>query len=167
MASAGKKGVTLIELVMVIVITGILAGLGAMYISEVVDSWNTVSYRSETVAQTRSAMGRMSRRIRSVKNTTAVTAASAGRLQFVASDGAATNYNLSGGSLLENNAVLATGVAKLNFTYYNATGGNIISPLVAPDETDIRGIGVSLEIVSPVKNKTLNITVYPRNLGDS
>jgi len=62
-----RKGMTLIELVVAIVLTGILAGLGAVIIRQVIDSWNIVSSRAEASSQMNIALSRMSRQIRSVR----------------------------------------------------------------------------------------------------
>jgi len=56
-----RKGMTLIELVVAIVLTGILAGLGAVIIRQVIDSWNIVSSRAEASSQMNIALSRMSR----------------------------------------------------------------------------------------------------------
>ena len=160
-----RKGVTLIELVVVIIITGIIAGLGSMLIKQVIDSWNTVSSRSETVSQMRIALGRMSRQIRSVNNMSAVFNASANSIKFTSNDEMNITYNVSGGNLLENGIVLSTDVARLNFTYYNSTGSVIPTPAVYPHETDISCVNVELEIKSRVKNKVMGVMIRPRNLG--
>jgi prepilin-type N-terminal cleavage/methylation domain-containing protein len=160
-----RKGVTLIELVVVIVITGILAGLGSMVIRQVIVSWNTVSSRSEAAAQMSIALGRMSRQIRSVRDTVSVNSASANGFNFTRRDNMIVAYSVSGTNLLENGIVLSTDVARLNFTYYNFTGSTITNPKVYPQETDISRVGVELEIKSRVKNKTMGIMIRPRNLG--
>lgn len=166
MIRGSQRGVTLIELVMVIAIMGILAGLSAGYINQVVATWQTVSFRMETVSQMRGALDRMSREMRQIKNSTSVLLAGASALRFNAVDNSTIVYNVSGTDLLRNNTVLATGVTRLNFTYYNATGGLLANPAVSPDPTDIRRIAVALEVRSSGQNKSLTVQVFPRNLGD-
>ena len=39
MKPATSKGVTIIELIMVIIIVGILAGVSSLYIKQVIDQW--------------------------------------------------------------------------------------------------------------------------------
>ena len=161
-----RGGVTIIELVMVIVIVGILARLSAGYINQVVSTWQMVSFRMETVSQMRGALDRMSREIRQRKNATSVLTPTANALRFNATDNTTITYNVSGTDLLRNNTVLASGVTRLGFTYYNATGGLLANPDVSPDPTDIRRITVELEAQSAGQNKTLAAQVFPRNLGD-
>ncbi|MCU0651192.1 MAG: prepilin-type N-terminal cleavage/methylation domain-containing protein [Candidatus Omnitrophica bacterium] len=160
-----RKGFTLIEAVVAIVITGILAAFGSMIIMQVIDSWNTVSFRAESVAQGRWAAARMSRQIRSVRNSTNVWTAGPGAFKFTTYDGSNITYNVSSNNLLENNIVLAQDVARLNFTYYNATGGVITSPVVAPSQTNINRLSFEIEIRSGGQSKVMNTSVYPRNLG--
>lgn len=160
-----RKGVTLIELVVAIVITGILAGLGGMLVRQVVDSWNTVSSRSEAAAQMNIALGRMSRQIRSIKDPVSVFIAASDSFKFRRNDGLNITYNVSGSDLLENGVVLSGSVKRLNFTYYNATGAVLPAPDVYPDDTDVRRVGIELEIISRAGNKARSVTVRPRNLG--
>ena len=161
----GRKGLTLIELVIVIVITGILAGLGSIGIRQVIDSWNIVSSRSAAASDMSGALGRMARNIRSVKDQLSVYSASQTVFAFMRNDGVNVTYNVSGNNLLENNIVLSPEVARLDFTYYNATGSSIADPAVYPDATDIARINIELEIKSRVQNKTMGVMVRPRNLG--
>jgi len=74
-----KEGVTLIELVMVIVAVGVIVGVATMYINEVVDLWSFMSFRTDVVNQARLSVARMSREMRQVKNATSVQAAEAHR----------------------------------------------------------------------------------------
>ena len=159
-------GVTLIELVMVIAIVGILAAMSSGYINQVISTWQTVSFRMETVSQMRIALDRMSRDMRQVKNSTSVLLAGANVFRFVAGDDTMVTYNISGTNVLRNNAVLAAGASRLGFTYYDAAGSLLVNPDVSPDKTDIRRITITLEIRSSVENKTMAVQVYPRNLGE-
>ncbi|MFA6383833.1 MAG: type II secretion system protein [Candidatus Omnitrophota bacterium] len=165
-ARTSRRGVTLIELVVVIAVVGILAAMSSGYINQVVGTWQTVSFRMDTVAQMRSALDRMSREIRQVKNATSVYAADSSVFRFVGVDDATITYNISGTNVLRSNAVLATGAARLNFAYYDAEGEALAHPDVFPDATDIRRIAVTLEMRSAAQNKTMTVQVFPRNLGE-
>ena len=150
---------------MVIAIVGIVAGLSSVYINEVIDTYRLVSFRTESVAEMRSALDRMSREIRQVRNSTSVLTAAANSFRFNCADNTTINYNLSGTNLLRNNNILASGIGRLNFTYYNNTGVTVAVPDVYPDVTDIVRIRIELEARSAAQNKSLSVQVFPRNLG--
>ena len=166
MARNAESGLTLVEIVMVIVIVGILAGGSMLYIRQIIELWDFTSFRSEIVAQGRVALGRMSRDIRQIRNSTSVFYANGTRLQFNDTDNVSINYYLSNNiNLMRNNDILAEGVSSLVFSYYNQTNQIIANPLVRPQETDIRRINIKLNIFSGDQNKTLETQIYPRNIG--
>ena len=171
------KGITLIELVMVIVIVGILAGVSSMYIKETIDLWRFLTFRNEVVSGGRMALARMGREIRQIKDSDSIQIAESSRLRFIAldinGDGAddtlefyrnATNSELcrifndspAGGN------ILAGGITSLTFTYYDESN----SPLTTPvsDTTQIYRINIELVIQSGTQTKTLKSQIYPRNL---
>jgi len=158
-----KSGVTLIELVMVVVAVGVIVGVATMYIKEVVDLFSFMSFRTELVSDARLSLARMSREIRQVKNATAIQAADIGRFQFTDINDQAIDYYLSGESLMRNADILAAGVRTLSFGYYNATGTVLAVPVDAYNLTMIRGVSVLADIVSGTQNKVLKTQVYLRN----
>lgn len=157
-----NKGVTLIELIMVITIVGILTTASSLYIKETIDLWRFLSFRSEAVAQGRTALLRMEREIRQIRDNAAVIAASVSQLRFFDINNIDINFNLSGGDLMRNADILASGVNGLTFTYFNSAN-QAISPIVSPT-TDIYRIDISVTIQSGGQSKTLRTQAYPRNL---
>jgi prepilin-type N-terminal cleavage/methylation domain-containing protein len=163
-AKRRQKGVTLIEMVMTIVIVGILAGIGAVYIKGVVDLWDFWSFHSDIVSQGRIAEMRMARDIRQVKNDTSVLIADRSQLQFKDANDLTIGYSLNGANLMRNSDILASGVTNLTFSYFNATSSPLTPlPLSAAGRSDISLVGIVLTIVSGNQNKTLATQVYPRN----
>ncbi|OGX31978.1 MAG: hypothetical protein A3D27_01995 [Omnitrophica WOR_2 bacterium RIFCSPHIGHO2_02_FULL_46_37] len=158
------KAVTLIELIMAITIVGILTTAASMYIKETIDLWRFVTFRSEVAAQVRTALIRMGREIRQLKDALSVYTATAGRFRFDDINANNIDYQLSGSNLMRNADILAGGVSGLSFTYYDADNNAITAPLVSPSNTDIRRINISLSIQSGTQSKTLTTQVYPRNL---
>jgi prepilin-type N-terminal cleavage/methylation domain-containing protein len=164
-------GVTLIELVMVITIVGVLAGASAMYIKETIDLWRFLSFRSEVVAQGRTALIRMEREIRQAVS---VSVASANQLQFTKiGDISSTTFQLTGGNLMRNSDILAANVQSLKFCYYkNYKSPNNNQPVCSPecacsvsgsDLANIYRIVIELKITSGGQSNTLKSQVYPRN----
>lgn len=159
-----SKGVTLIELIMVITIVGILTTVSSMYIKETIDLWRFLSFRSEAVAQGRLALLRMAREIRQIQNDASVRIAETSRFQFDDMSAAMITYELSGSNLLRNSDILASGVSGLTFTYYDTSNQEIASPDVSPNPTNIYRIDISVTIESGGQTKALRTQVYPRNL---
>lgn len=169
-----RKGITLIELIMVIMIVGILTSVSSMYIKETIDLWRFLSFRSELVSVGRMALARMTREIRQVRDDLSVYIAEGSRFQFDDVNGnnitysradASCNYDINGGYLCRNNNILTSGVNSLTFTYYNESNQDITAqpPLVSPEQTDIYRIELTLQIQSGTQTKTLKSQVFPRN----
>ncbi len=169
----GAKAVTLIELIMVITIVGILTTAASMYIKETIDLWRFLTFRSEATAQARTALIRMAREIRQLKNNASIATADASRFRFTALDlnddtldDIVEFYRDAANNELRRifndtpalGDILANSITGLIFTYYNAAGG------VPATLSDIYRINIELKINSGGQAKTLNVQVYPRNL---
>lgn len=165
-----SKSVTLIELVMLIVIVGILAGVSSMYIKETIDLWRFLSYRSEVVAQGRLAVMRMEREIRQVRDKDSILTANSSRFRFIDRSATTIDYQLSGNNLMRNTDVLATGVTGLTFCYYDNNNQSACAPTAAcscspvSDTTVIYRIVIKMDISAGNETKHLETQVYPRNL---
>ncbi len=159
-----SKGLTIIELIMVITTVGILTAAASMYIKETINLWRFLSFRSEAVAQGRSALLRMEREIRQIKDDLSVYAAQPSRFRFDDISNASIDYQLSGSDLTRNAGVLASGVSNLTFTYYDNNNQAIINPDVSPNPTNICRIDINVTTQSGGQSKTLKTQIYPRNL---
>lgn len=179
-----KRGFTLIELVMVIVIVGTLTSVSSMYIRETINLWRMLSFRNEVISIGRMALKRMAREMRQMKLRTQsyepIQEAQAGQLRFVFKDGAVetdVQYSLSGTDLMRNNItvsnndILAKNITGLQFCYYNKTNGNACASgalcactVPTANLADIYRIVVKMDI-SSVENKHLETQVFPRNLN--
>lgn len=158
------KAMTLIELVMVIVIVGVLAGASSMYIKESIDLWRFLTFRNEIVSGGRMALIRIGREMREIKDDASVYTANPSEFEFDDMNNNRINYRLSANNLMRNSDVLANGVNSLTFTYYDTGNNPIATPDVYPDETDIYRIEIALEVQSGDQTKRLESQVYPRNL---
>ena len=65
---------------------------------------------------------------------------------------------------MRNSDILASDVQSLSFTYYDDNGSIIATPLVNPNETDIRRIDISFEFQSSGQTLYYKSQVRPRNL---
>lgn len=160
-----KKGFTLIELVMVIVIIGILAGIGVPMIQQAVDAWSfTSKFQDNAVSQATVVMNRISREMRRLKNDASVTTASAAEFSFTDLDNNSIGFSRSGNTLMRNSDGLADNVTSLTFTYYNDDGNTIGAPIVSPNNTDIRRINVAFAILAGSNTLNFQFQVRPQNL---
>jgi prepilin-type N-terminal cleavage/methylation domain-containing protein len=163
---AGRaRGVTLIELVLVIAMVGALAAVSSMYIKEIFNLWNFASFRNELLVPARISMIRMGREMRQVANETSVFTATANRFRFNDSSSVTIDYSLSGTNLMRNTKILAQGVNNFTLAYFDKNNQPLPSPLVLPNKTDIHSMNVTLGIKSGDQSKNFTIVVYPRNLG--
>jgi Tfp pilus assembly protein PilE len=162
-----KKSVTLIELVMVIIIVGVLAGASSMYIKETIDLWRFLSFRNEITAQGRMSLMRMEREIRQVKDKNSIATANASRFQFTDISNNTIDYQLSGNNLNRTfngtPNILANGVTNLTFCYYK-NDNNPCEPNPA-DLTSIYRIAIKMDITFGSQTKHLETEVWLRNLS--
>lgn len=164
MERLGRKGITIIEFIIVISIVGILAAVSSLYISETINLWQFLSFRNELVSQERMALMRMVREIRQINDDFSVITANAARFQFDDINDNRIDYRLQGVDLMRNTDVLISGVDSLAFTYYDENNTVIGAPVVSPGRTNIYRIEITLTVRFGNQSKTLTSRVYPRNL---
>lgn len=170
-----RKGITLIELIMVIMIVGILTTVSSMYIKETIDLWRFLSFRSELVSVGRMALARMTREIRQVVDNNSISAAELSRLRFTAidldgdgNDDTVEFYRNASSELrrIFNDSpalgdILASNVTSLTFSYYDSANSQLAVPVA--DTTQIYRIAIGLNIQSGDETKALSAQVFPRN----
>jgi prepilin-type N-terminal cleavage/methylation domain-containing protein len=165
-----SNGFTLIELIIVVTIIGVIAGVVGFILLGAVDAWTFKFNRADILADGRLAMNRMVREIREIKILTSVTTATSSEFRFTIDDSGSDvdiTYELDGTDLdrTEDGTtnVLAQDVSALSFTYYDSDGDTISSPAVNPSETDIRRVQVDLTLAKNGENVYLRSQSIPRN----
>jgi len=162
-----KKGFTLIELVVVILVIGIAAGVVGYVLMAAADAWTFKFNRADLLWDGRLAMNRMVREIREVKRATNVTTASASQFRFTNVGDLDITYDLSSTDLnrTEDSTanVLAENVSSLTFTYYDSSGATIATPIVSPSTTDIHRVRINLTLTKSGENVYLQSDSRPRN----
>ncbi|MCM8800679.1 MAG: prepilin-type N-terminal cleavage/methylation domain-containing protein [Candidatus Omnitrophica bacterium] len=162
-----KKGITLIELIMVIIIVAVLVGVSSMYIKEIIDLWRFLSFRNEVVSEVRLALSRMQREIREVRDSLSISVASVNQFQFTDINENSINFYLSGNNLMRNSYILAGNVTSLKFCYYNFDNQPSCLPecnCSVSNFSDISRIVIEIQVTSGGQTKILRTQVYPRNL---
>jgi len=163
----GKRGFTLVEVIMVTAITAILAAIAAPTLIEVVNAWSFTSrFQDNAVSQAIVAANRMSREIRQLKNDASVTTATSSQFSFTDTNNAALTFNQSGNLLMRDSDALADidSVNPLTFTYLDDNGAAIATPLVSPNDTDIRTIQVNFYVLAGSNKLPFQFTIRPQNL---
>lgn len=154
-----QKGFTLIELILVIVISSIVTVVVSRIIAAQLSSIYVSSTAVSTNAQTRLSMIRMTDEIGNIAHNGLSTSSTANSLTFVDTDNNTITYSLAGNSLMRNSNVLADNIQSLTFTYYNKTGA-VISP---PPSTATVYIQITLVTIVPSSSSSITTTIFLRN----
>ncbi|MFH1768902.1 MAG: type II secretion system protein [Candidatus Omnitrophota bacterium] len=128
MKSKVKKAVTLIELVFVIVLVGILAGIFSVVLVQIIDNYSLVESRQDIMTQMKMATDWIVKDIREIDNDgkdPEVSQACATAITFIKVDSESVAYVLSGNQILRNGNVLCEGVTTLQFNYRDQ-GNNVL-----------------------------------------
>lgn len=161
-----KRGFTLIELVMVIMIVGIASAVVCSMLLGVIDAWTFKFNRADLLWDGRAAVNRMVREIRMARDSASVITASGGQFRFIDAGNKDIAYSLSAANLnrAENGSanLLAENVSSLAFSYYDAGGNPIPTPVVSPT-TDIRRVRINLTLTKNGENVYLQSESVPRN----
>lgn len=151
------KGFSLIELIIVIVLLGIIAGVGSQLMAAGFRSYFLGRDLTAADWQGRLALERMTREIREIPSSVDLTTMAANQIGFNDMSGNAVSYSL-GASLLRNIQPLADNVTALNFTYLD---GNGAATAVA---ADVRFISIGVDISRGGASMTLRTMVHARSL---
>ena len=160
-------GVTLIELVVVLVIVGVFAGGIAVFLVEGTDLWSKVTFQLDAMSQAELAMEQIQRDAAQIKDDSSVSTASATALTFTTVGNESVQYQYTAGNstLTRNGQLLAGGVQSATFQYWNVKGQSLASPQVVPPatKTDLWRIGLTMTVASGQETVALRMQVLPRN----
>lgn len=164
----GEAGFTLIELIMVVVIIAILAGMGVASMLELGRSFVYSVERRDFSAGSDAALKRMEREIRRLKNDTSVITANSTTYRFVDTDNNTRQFALNGANLERydgtNTDTLAAGISSFTFTYLDGNLNAIAVPKVNPNSTDIKFTQVDMTAGSGSNAINYSIIIRPRNV---
>ncbi len=156
-----KRGFTLVEAVMVIAISSILAlGIGNFIITSL-QAWLLISQRDAALNGARAAMNRMVSEIRLANKPQNISLAAGSELRFSDLQNQSIDYRQSGTDLLRNQDVLASGLATsegLVFTYLNSSGGS------AESRVAVASVRIRIRITTPAQSFMLESSSRIRNL---
>ena len=153
------RGFTLIEMIMVIVLTGIIAALGSRMLVAGFNSYQTSKNLIQAQWQGTIAMERLSRDLRTIRSASAadLTLTPATQITFTDTSANVVSYTLSGTTLMRNGQPLADGINSLNFSYI-ASDGKTTAATAAQTHYVVVDIAVSIF----GSNYSARTTVHPR-----
>ncbi len=149
---------TLIELVIVIVLVGLMAGAASALITHSIYSARTQYAVSHNNDKALFAMTRMRRELyRLSGHASSLLTMAATQIRFIDVDGRTISYQLSGHNLVRNGNLLADNIRSLNFGYYNAQGK------VSKRGSAVRYINIAITAVEESAAVNFSTTVFLRN----
>ena len=156
----GESGYSLMELVIVIALIGILAGLLSRTFLWGIDLFDFLSNRKNTFQSARIGLEMMADDVRQITDKDRILSASGTTFSFLDPDAETVTYQYSGGTLQRNGQVLVEGLSSFSFTYYDSSGNVLATPV-----SDFSQIWmVRFEMSGTVDNKPFNLrlSVFPR-----
>jgi prepilin-type N-terminal cleavage/methylation domain-containing protein len=161
-----KRGFSIIEFIVVMAILGILSGICIPLVMQSVEAYLYHSKRAEELESAVIAVGRMTREIRRIRDTSSVVTATSSSFGFIDSSSNTITFSLSGSTLMRTFGGtlngLADNVTALTFTYYDASGTVLPSPTLNP--TNIRRIQIDLTFTLSSSQLNFRSQVSPRRL---
>ena len=173
------KGFTIIELVVVIVLAGIIAGIFAMLIIQVIDIYSFVTVREDVLSETELATERMVREMRQIQKAAqaieVIYLADIAEFQFVDVDDNIIGFKRDGLAIqrmefserdvVQYDDLLADDITNMAFTYWDEDNNELSStPLSSADIEKIKRIEISIGMERQNQDVKIDTQVYPRNL---
>jgi prepilin-type N-terminal cleavage/methylation domain-containing protein len=154
-----QPGFSLVELIVVIVVLGIVASMGAMVVRDGMLGWLRGREITSADWQGRLALERITRELRDIAAPNASNIAACGGSTFAFSDINALpiSYALSANTLLRNGQPLADNVSGLNFSCLTS------AVQATTTLTDVFYVSVSMVVSTANTSATYRTTVKPRS----
>lgn len=165
-------GMTLIEVVMVIVILSIMALVAGPLLAVAVEAIDLKINRTHLKEEGDYALARITREIRRIRDMESILTASASEFRFYDIEGDDIQFTISGDALTRREGAAATAqemidnVTALNFTYYYSGDSDVLTAIATPQTgsgtlTDIQLIEIEIELTNGDHVVTLKTQVQP------
>jgi prepilin-type N-terminal cleavage/methylation domain-containing protein len=153
-------GYSILELILVIVLIGIIAGILARMFLWGMDIFNFVSDRKDVVQTSRIGMKILSKDLRSLQSTDDIVSASSSELEFYNPDDEEIVFSYSSGTVSRNSNSMIEDLSSFLFTYYEVDGDTIATPV--EDVSDIWKIKYTLNATVGGNPVHMESSVIPR-----
>ncbi len=154
-----RAGYTLMELVVVVVLLGILAGFLATCLDAASRAYLDLRSRSANVSDAHQAFELMSRDIQEIRTATSadIPTFTSSALTFTDISGTRVAYSFSGSTLTRDGQTLLDRLQSLSFAYLQQDGTTAVAA------TDIWTVEVSAILERSGRTLTLRTRLFPRN----
>lgn len=157
----GESGLTLLEMVIAIAITAILAGLMARLLSGGVDMYEFVSTRRDALQEARVGVQRISRELRQITSPESILTAGNSEIRYYRRSTEEIHIEFEGSRVLLNNQPLVEGVTDLEFHYFDDTRHELPPPI--QNLQKIKMIKFKLAVELKGHEVEFDYEVQPRN----
>lgn len=172
----GKKGYTLLEMILVIVIVGILAVVIGMPLIQGSLAWQSVNSRKDAIQQARLGLDRMVREIRNVQRTAAdqpnMTDVTSTCVNYIDLNGQQVVYRSNAGTIQRGSGgtcgaptgatTLVSNVTGFTITCYNSSNAVVVCS--AANAPNVRRLMLNMSVAIGAETVTLTSQVVFRSL---
>jgi len=161
----GKKnqGYSLLELVLIIAIVGIIAGIVARFFVQGFNIYDFVDERKTIVRESRLAIHFMNRDFRQVRGNNGVDIAAANQFKYWDYNNNEIMYQFSNGEIKRKGYALSENVKSFQFRYLKADGGYLTVPVTSDSLIFIWNVESEFTVEDGDHSKRFVVRVYPRN----
>lgn len=156
-----QKGFSLLELILVIAIIAVVAGILARFLVQGMDIYDFVDDRKSLIRESRRSVYFMNRDFRQVKSQ-GVSVATATQIQYTNYDDNQITYQYSDNEIMRNGNTLSEDVSAFQFRYLRADGGYMSLPVTGDSLDFIWNIESEFTIDDGNYSRRFVVRVYPR-----
>ena len=163
MNKSSRKGFTLIEYIIVILVVGVIAAVLGALIIQGVRAFDSIAAREALMTEAEAAAEKMSREIRNAGKSSDIVEADSNTFSFTDIYGDGIKYYTEGKLLMRNEKILAANIKSADFFYYDKQNIEITPPLSEERFIDIHLVGIKLVFSDRGQETAIETKIRPRN----
>ena len=156
-----ERGITLLELVLVMVIVAMLAGLMSSMMLYEINTYTRITSRTERLQNAQRVLHLIARETRQIMAPDSIFYASADSFRFDILADIPISFNFMNNQILRNGRPMAKSVDSFIFAYFDDSGDPMANPVA--NLADIRTILLNLRTSINGRPFTVRVKVTPRN----